>query len=507
MSDAPRPWLNVGETLGEAFEITALVPVEGGLELYLARELDLGRCVLIGVSPAHMSAHRVETAVATLGRAAQLRHPNLATLYQVGFERGRVFAVYEGGTGGVNFRLAPGNEAAAICLRLGEALSRAHASGVHHLAVQPGCVIRDFCNDFKLVGLGLLEGPDGVSKDIAALGRLAQRIAGVSDRDHPDAKGHGWIGRENHGLARWGQRCEEGHYDTMDVAVQVLRSSTLPSRRAKRIWWSMLVLVVMAFAMATGVVFPEDSVQKKPLSAAAVDSLGGVPPRPIAYWDFERVIDEGQLTDRIGDHDGEFFAFDAGMMPIAPGVAGDSMRFGDSGHVEVGSLSNFGVPFSVAAWVYSESNLESRRLFAPAIVDRWSDLDEQPSVRLGQRAGTFFAKVSRDGTTVETLHVPDSYPLQPRQWTHIGMVFDGKSLRLYRDGDLTGLVFATHRFSPTDLSSSETLGIGLSPKNPDEPPWPRRIDEVAIWFNALTPIQIAYLYARGLAGEPLQGLW
>jgi len=78
-------------------------------------------------------------------------------------------------------------------------------------------------------------------------------------------------------------------------------------------------------------------------------------------------------------------------------------------------------------------------------------------------------------------------------WTHVAAVWDGATISLYRNGELTGSAPFTGSISP----STNDLFIGVNPVLGKQGYFVGRIDEVAIYDRALSPAEI-----RALAPEP-----
>src|SRR2546421_12792646 len=84
------------ETLGH-YKILDRIGAGGMGDVYRARDTRLGRTVAIKVLPAELAGDeaRRERLLREARAAASLSHPNIAALYEIGEDRGRLFLVFE----------------------------------------------------------------------------------------------------------------------------------------------------------------------------------------------------------------------------------------------------------------------------------------------------------------------------------------------------------------------------------------------------------------------------
>ena len=85
--------------------------------------------------------------------------------------------------------------------------------------------------------------------------------------------------------------------------------------------------------------------------------------------------------------------------------------------------------------------------------------------------------------------------IQFNTWYHVGMTYDGASLKLYVNGSLDGIVAASGPITVT----SEPLRIG----GPSSGPWSfnGRVDEVSLYDRALSSSEIQAIYNAGAGGK------
>jgi eukaryotic-like serine/threonine-protein kinase len=136
-----------GTKLGP-YEILSPLGAGGMGEVYRARDTRLDRSVAIKILPAHLSADssaktRFEREAKTV---SALNHPNICALFDVGSQNGADFLVMECIEGeSLAQRIAkgalPADKVVKIGTEIGDALDKAHRSGVVHRDLKPGNIM------------------------------------------------------------------------------------------------------------------------------------------------------------------------------------------------------------------------------------------------------------------------------------------------------------------------------------------------------------------------------
>ncbi len=89
-------------------------------------------------------------------------------------------------------------------------------------------------------------------------------------------------------------------------------------------------------------------------------------------------------------------------------------------------------------------------------------------------------------------------------WQHVGMVAEGSTIRLYRNG--AEVAVATNYSGTLAVPSGPFLGIGATLDGGGQAVsgfWQGKIDDVGVWTTALTSAQMASIYNAGQAGKDL----
>ncbi len=141
MRPTDRPTLRPGELLGR-YEIERLIGAGGMGMLYVARDPQLGRRVALKLMRPSLAAEGGRLRLLREAQAmAQLSHPNVVSVFDLGEVDGRVFVAMELLEGGTlrDWMRAPHSwkEVVAMFCEAGEGLAAAHAAGVVHRDFKP----------------------------------------------------------------------------------------------------------------------------------------------------------------------------------------------------------------------------------------------------------------------------------------------------------------------------------------------------------------------------------
>jgi WD40 repeat protein len=129
--------------------------------VWKARDTALDRIVAVKIPRAgQIGPEEIEKFLREARSAAQLRHPNIASVHQVGRERGIVFIVSDfvhGATLADRLTSQPFavREAVELCAKIADALHYAHQKGVIHRDLKPGNILLDSDGEPHIVDFGL----------------------------------------------------------------------------------------------------------------------------------------------------------------------------------------------------------------------------------------------------------------------------------------------------------------------------------------------------------------
>jgi serine/threonine protein kinase len=163
----------------------------GGLgDVYRARDTRLGRTVAIKVPGAELQAggDRREALLRDAQMALVLSHPNIAALFEIGDDDGRLFLVFEFVPGEPLKRVIEGRplnvrRAVDLATQMADALAEAHAVEIVHGSLSPETVVVTPKGNAKILDFGLVRwkktttdqtvaGESDHRVDIEALGAL-----------------------------------------------------------------------------------------------------------------------------------------------------------------------------------------------------------------------------------------------------------------------------------------------------------------------------------------------
>ena len=148
-------------------------------DVYRARDTKVGRTVALKLQREPLPAgRRHERLVDDARAAAKISHPNIATLFDVGYHEGRLYLAYEfvkGATLRQQMEGRPMNSRHALDLaaQVADALAHAHASGVIHKDLSPDTIVETVKGSAKVLDFGMSAWTRG-----ARCGGSAQRRCG-----------------------------------------------------------------------------------------------------------------------------------------------------------------------------------------------------------------------------------------------------------------------------------------------------------------------------------------
>jgi len=150
-----------GDRLGR-FEILERLGAGGMGEVWRARDTELGRDVAVKVLPEEVAANptRLDRFRREARALANLSHPNLLTIFDIGVDAGRPYTVAEmldGRSLRTTLRRGPVTAASAVtwALEIARGLAAAHAGAVVHRDLKPDNVLLTRDGTIKILDFGL----------------------------------------------------------------------------------------------------------------------------------------------------------------------------------------------------------------------------------------------------------------------------------------------------------------------------------------------------------------
>ena len=143
------------------FELIERVGIGRFGSVWKARDTQLDRTVAIKIPrKEHLDDAEIEQFLREARAAAQVKHPNIVSVHEVGREDDSIYIVSDFVEGAslsewlTGQRLTP-REAAGLCIKVADALHEAHEAGVVHRDVKPGNIMMDMNDEPHITDFGL----------------------------------------------------------------------------------------------------------------------------------------------------------------------------------------------------------------------------------------------------------------------------------------------------------------------------------------------------------------
>jgi hypothetical protein len=223
--------------------------------------------------------------------------------------------------------------------------------------------------------------------------------------------------------------------------------------------------------------------------------------KPAVWFRMEGKESERVLHDEMGGSDAKL-SWDGPGNPFVKGPAGKSLWLRGEVLRDGAVLADYPKAdhnkLTVAAWAYADSH----RAWA-TIAKNWGE----PGGAYGQfsfelccidrDSYDICARISQNDGNLITVREGFDHPFPLYEWQHVAFVADGANLRLYRQGrEVAAVKYASLKYP----APFKALGIGV--RTPDDAKehnatggdfWSGKLDEVAVFNNALTPDEIKRL--------------
>lgn len=240
----------------------------------------------------------------------------------------------------------------------------------------------------------------------------------------------------------------------------------------------------------------------------------------VAHWKF----DDGSgstAVDSAGSNDG---TLEHGPTWTTDGRLDGALSFdGHNDHVDVGTMDVSGSAMTISAWMWLADDWEEARVISKASSSStngnyWTlavdddgggggghhghHHDDDDDDDEGDGKLKFLLRTDSSGSTT-TLEA-DDLDLAAETWIHVAAVYDGSTMKLYKDGELVG---SRSKSGNIATGSGVAVRIGDDPTDSGEEPWAGMLDDIRIYNRALSAEEIQAL-AAGPGSSSIQlGEW
>jgi serine/threonine protein kinase len=155
-------------TIGH-FELQSKLGTGAFGTVWKAKDTKLDRSVAVKIPrKEQLSSGEAEQFIREARAAAQLKHPNIVSVHEVGRENGQVYIVSDLVDGlslsdWLTGQKLTSREAAELCAKVAEALEHAHQAGVIHRDLKPANVMIDAAGEPHITEFGLANAARGYS--------------------------------------------------------------------------------------------------------------------------------------------------------------------------------------------------------------------------------------------------------------------------------------------------------------------------------------------------------
>ena len=214
------------------------------------------------------------------------------------------------------------------------------------------------------------------------------------------------------------------------------------------------------------------------------------PDNMVSWWP-----GDANANDIVDGNDGTEYG-----ATFAAGMVGQAFSFdGVDDYVEVPDADNLDMTneLTIDAWFYNKGKIDPGMRWQRIIhknyrknYEMWiDDSNRKLSFRIGNESGNI--AILSSGTTI-----------QFDIWYHVAAVYDGSSMKLYLNGDLSNSMTTT--IAPLGITTDPVIignvGTDISSFNHNRP-FKGLIDEVEIFSRALSQEEIQAIYFAGSAGK------
>jgi hypothetical protein len=222
---------------------------------------------------------------------------------------------------------------------------------------------------------------------------------------------------------------------------------------------------------------------------------------PAAYFPMEPTADASYLRDAGPRGIDARINFGEAVEPVwAGGKIGLAFALGGPSQQTYASADYYeqsdGDRLTVVAWVTARS----RPRWA-SIAKNWAGADDRGQFHFGLYEDSGELEAHIEDSSGQEIIVKDKVSLPLHQWHHVAFVADGQMLRLYRNGQQVDArpyrkLQRDPRIRALAIGTKLNL-VGDAPDHSDFNMWDGRLDELAVFNEALSPQQVRELYELG----------
>ena len=182
-------------------------------------------------------------------------------------------------------------------------------------------------------------------------------------------------------------------------------------------------------------------------------------------------------------------------------IAGEGVKFdGVNDYFDAGNLNVGGHAITLSAWFWAD-DLANCRAQDCRIISKATGVGEQDhyfmvsTIKVGSKSRLRF-RLKTNGKT-STL-IAASGNIAKNEWVHVTASYDGKTMRLYKDGAAVG---SKAKWGSITTNSKSPVWIGGNPSGAKSRPWKGHIGDVRIYNYAMTNEEVSKLASSELLSE------
>ncbi|MBC8356510.1 MAG: hypothetical protein H8E66_31400 [Planctomycetes bacterium] len=219
-------------------------------------------------------------------------------------------------------------------------------------------------------------------------------------------------------------------------------------------------LMILEYAVPTGII---NSINQGAISLATLASVPAS--NTVAWWRFDDAAGSTTAIDEMGYHDGRYEGSGpGGDASLSQGGSGSARFDGYDDHVDVGAFDVSGDALTIMAWIkaddfdHSDARIISKATSTSNDDHYWmlSTINVSGHNRL-----RFRLKTDSEGTDVL---YSSSGDITANTWTFVAAVYDGATMKLYKDGQLVGT-----RSKSGTISTNPMVRVAIGNNPPGSP--------------------------------------